>query len=385
MSIPSSSDEVATTARSRPDLSASSIIARRSLDTEPWCAIARSVGAPRVTSDGTMICAGGRAGGSGSEPGATSSAWISLRRAVSRSARRRELTNTIVERCAVTRSTTCRSTCGQMEPCPGVPGGAVPPGPPAAAELRSVMSSTGTRTVRSNRLSEPGATIVTGRSPARKRATSAWGRTVADSPTRCAGVSSSSSSRSRLSARCAPRLVPATAWISSMITVSTPARVSRAAEVSSRNSDSGVVTSTCGGRARCRRRSSGGVSPVRIPTVTSAASTPSAAASRVIPASGARRLRSTSTASALSGEMYNTRVPGATGCSAAPPSSSRSNAARNAESVFPDPVGATTSVCAPPASAPQAPSCAGVGVPNAPRNHETVAGWNRSSAWDMNS
>ena len=88
-----------------------------------------------------------------------------------------------------------------------------------------------------------------------------------------------------------------------MITVSTPARVSRAAEVSSRNRDSGVVTSTCGGLARWRRRSSGGVSPVRIPTVTSAASVPRAAASRAIPARGARRLRSTSTASALSGEM----------------------------------------------------------------------------------
>ena len=116
MSIPSSSDDVATTALSRPDLSASSIIARRSLDTEPWCAIARSGGAPRETSEGTINCAGGRAGGAGSDPGSVSSAYISLRRAVSRSASLRELTNTIVERCAVTRSTTCRSTCGQIEP-----------------------------------------------------------------------------------------------------------------------------------------------------------------------------------------------------------------------------------------------------------------------------
>ncbi len=35
MSMPSSSDDVATTARSRPDLSASSMSARRSLDTDP--------------------------------------------------------------------------------------------------------------------------------------------------------------------------------------------------------------------------------------------------------------------------------------------------------------------------------------------------------------
>ena len=383
MSMPSSSDEVATTARSRPDLRASSIIARRSLDTDPWCAIARSAGAPRVTSDGTMTCAGGRDGGSGSAPGSVSSAWISLSRAVSRSARRRELTNTIVERCAVTRSTTCRSTCGQIDPWPAVPAGAVTPG---AVAVRSVMSSTGTRTVRSKRLSEPGATTATGRSPARNRATSCGGRTVADNPTRWAGASSSASRRSRLSARCAPRLVPATAWISSTITVSTPVRVSLAAEVSSRNSDSGVVTSTCGGRARCRRRSSGGVSPVRMPTVTGADRTPSAAASRAIPASGARRLRSTSTASALRGEMYSTRVPAPAGRSPDPaPSSSRSSAARNADSVFPEPVGATTSVSPPPANAPQAPSWAGVGRPNAPRNHDAVAGWKRSSASDMNS
>ena len=74
MSMPSSSEEVATTARSRPDLSASSMIARRSLDTDPWWAMASSGGAPRETSDGTMSCAGGRAGGSGSEPGSVSSA-----------------------------------------------------------------------------------------------------------------------------------------------------------------------------------------------------------------------------------------------------------------------------------------------------------------------
>jgi hypothetical protein len=48
--------------------------------------------------------------------------------------------------------------------------------------------------------------------------------------------------RSRLSARWAPRLVGASAWISSMITVCTERRVSRALEPSSRKQDSGVVT-----------------------------------------------------------------------------------------------------------------------------------------------
>ena len=40
MSMPSSRLEVATTAGSRPDFSASSTIARCSRDTEPWCAAA---------------------------------------------------------------------------------------------------------------------------------------------------------------------------------------------------------------------------------------------------------------------------------------------------------------------------------------------------------
>ena len=52
-------------------------------------------------------------------------------------------------------------------------------------------------------------------------------------------AASSASSRSSDSARCAPRLVPATACTSSRITVRTPRNDSRAAEVSSRNSDSG--------------------------------------------------------------------------------------------------------------------------------------------------
>ena len=40
MSMPSSRLDVATTAGSRPDLSASSTIARCSRETEPWCAAA---------------------------------------------------------------------------------------------------------------------------------------------------------------------------------------------------------------------------------------------------------------------------------------------------------------------------------------------------------
>ena len=86
------------------------------------------------------------------------------------------------------------------------------------------MSAIGTTTWRSHSLVDGGCTTVTGRPPARNRATSSTGRTVADSPTRWAGRSSRASSRSRLSARCAPRLVPATACTSSRMTVSTPAQ-----------------------------------------------------------------------------------------------------------------------------------------------------------------
>ena len=53
------------------------------------------------------------------------------------------------------------------------------------------------------------------------------GRCVAESPTRCGALSHSASSRSSVSARCAPRLSRATAWISSTMTVSTVRSSSR--------------------------------------------------------------------------------------------------------------------------------------------------------------
>ena len=79
----------------------------------------------------------------------------------------------------------------------------------------------------------PASTIVhLRRGPTRKRPTSSSGFWVALSPMRWSlGASVSSSSRSRVSARCAPRLVAATAWISSTITASAPVSISRACEV----------------------------------------------------------------------------------------------------------------------------------------------------------
>ena len=97
-------------------------------------------------------------------------------------------------------------------------------------------------------------------------------------------------------------MLPASTWTSSMITVRTERSTSRAEEVSIRKSDSGVVMRMSGGRLTMLRRSAGLVSPERTPTVTLGGVWPTRSAVWVIPVSGARRLRSTSTASALSGE-----------------------------------------------------------------------------------
>ena len=116
------------------------------------------------------------------------------------------------------------------------------------------MSSIGMTTSTSSCLRMPASTICTGRlrpgsaQPPRNSATSSSGRCVAESPIRWGGESVISSSRSNESIRWAPRLVVAIAWISSMITVSTPASVSRADDVSIRYSDSGVVIRRSGGR-----------------------------------------------------------------------------------------------------------------------------------------
>ncbi len=267
------------------------------------------------------------------------------------------------------------------------------------------MSSTGTDTVRSQFFRDGGATISTGAEPARNWATSSRGSTVAESPIRWAGLGSSASSRSRETARCAPRLVPATAWTSSTMMVSTSVRVSRALEVSIRNNDSGVVMRMSGGLLNRERRSAAVVSPDLTPTVISGAGSPSRLAVWVIPIRGERRLRSTSTPRAFSGEMYRTRVlrlggrgrlplactltgaltvsltdpstgtasrPGNSGSGAGSSTISRSRAHRNAASVLPEPVGATTSACEPDEMAFQAPVWAGVGSEKAPRNQSRV-------------
>ena len=96
-----------------------------------------------------------------------------------------------------------------------------------------------------------------------------------------------------------------------------------------------------------------------------------------MPVSGVLRLRSTSTASAFSGDTYSTRVPAVAGLGS--DEASRSMAHRNAASVLPDPVGAMTSVLSPSAMADHASACAAVGAAKVPVNHSRVSALKRPS------
>ena len=105
----------------------------------------------------------------------------------------------------------------------------------------------------------------------------------------------SASSRSRDSARCAPRLLPATAWISSTMTVCVRANAFRPDSLVSRMwSDSGVVTRMCGGCRAIAWRAAAGVSPVRTIARIATGGSPSRSAHSAIPRRGASRLRSMS-------------------------------------------------------------------------------------------
>ena len=86
------------------------------------------------------------------------------------------------------------------------------------------------------------------------------------------------------------------------MTVSTVASRARAFDVRSKNNDSGVVIRMSAASRRKRARSLAGVSPVRMAMAGMVTETPCDCAIFTTPARGARRLRSTSTASAFSGE-----------------------------------------------------------------------------------
>ena len=95
------------------------------------------------------------------------------------------------------------------------------------------------------------------------------------------------------------------------------------------------------------------VSPVRTAARISGAQEPSFSISAETPASGCSRLRWMSFDSAFSGDTYTTRVTSRRRPSA-PSRASESMAARNAASVFPEPVGAAINACWPLAIAGQA-------------------------------
>ena len=104
--------------------------------------------------------------------------------------------------------------------------------------------------------------------------------------------------------------MPATAWISSTMTVLTLRSMARLrSAVTMRNSDSGVVMRKSGGRFSMAARSAAAVSPVRTATRMSGASRPMAAAIAAISVSGASRFCWMSTASAFSGDTYTTDGP----------------------------------------------------------------------------
>ena len=194
---------------------------------------------------------------------------------------------------------------------------------------------------------------------------------------RTGGRSHRASSRSSVSIRCAPRLLPATACSSSTITLLTDLSMSRpASEVSRMYSDSGVVTRMCGGVRRMRSRSAVGVSPVRTASRMPGSGSPIASRPARMPASGSCRFLRMSLDSAFSGEMYRTwtwsaRLP------CAKRSTTRSLMAdRKAARVLPEPVGAAISACRCCAVTGQARLWTSVGWPKRECSQPDTAGWN---------
>ena len=209
-----------------------------------------------------------------------------------------------------------------------------------------------------------GATTAAFSGQARASAVKESGVMVADSPTRCTRRPQRASSRAREKKRCAPRLVLNRACSSSMMTERTvESRRRPPLELSSRNSDSGVVISRWGGWRSMRCLSAAGVSPVR--TATRSSGPP-------MPSKGRLRFSRMSLPRALRGEMYSS-------CSA---SASSPRAAwalrwsintRKAARVLPVPVGALIRVCSPARMWGQPWAWASVGSPRACSNQAAVA------------
>ena len=105
----------------------------------------------------------------------------------------------------------------------------------------------------------------------RSRSAAGW-RT---GPPAAPAPSATCASRSRVRARCEPRLFPATAWISSTMTVRALRSIDRLrSAVTSRYSDSGVVIRMSGGCLSMAARSAAAVSPVLTATRIAGAAQP---------------------------------------------------------------------------------------------------------------
>ena len=262
MSMPSSSDAVATHTDASPSRSRRSDSNRRSRDSDPWCAATRS------------------------SPSRSDS------RCATRSTSRRVFTNTSVDRCCSANFAMASSACAHCS-CVAIGPSSLSGNSMARSIARRWPTST---MAQSGAPSAPPA-------PVRKRAISSMGRCVADRPTRVTACLELRQRRSTLMDRCEPRLLGATAWSSSRMSVRTPDSPRRPdSEVRRMKRDSGVVMRICGGRLALSARSFGGVSPVRTAARISAKGRPISRAVSAISASGSNRLWRTSLVSAFSGD-----------------------------------------------------------------------------------
>ena len=253
------------------------------------------------------------------------------------------------------------------------------------------MSSTGTTTCSSSALRTPASTIVTGRAgagpspgggaglagespsaqvtPPRRRAAAAW------QTGRCAAADSSASASRRSSerARCAPRFVPASAWISSTMTQRTLRSASRAADVRMQvqrlgRGDEDVRRPPAEGAPLLGR---GVARPHRHAHLARAVAQP-------LGRQGDAGQRRPQVALHVVDERLERRdvqdpQPAHAGRRGGSSTSSRSRHQRNAASVLPLPVGAQMSVCSPAAMAGQPRAWASVGPSNEASNHSRVA------------
>ncbi len=215
-----------------------------------------------------------------------------------------------------------------------------------ARELRARDRARGDGRCRRWRTSE--AAVRRRRRPGNARPSSI-GFCVADRPMRCSGRRTSAASRSSDSARCAPRLLGATAWISSTITVRVVASIARPGlrakqdveRFRRRHEDvrRAPAHARALGAAACRRCAPRCGSRHRAsPLARSASRMPASGASRFLLDVVRQRLQRRDVDDLRLVRQRRRRAPGAPDASIA---------ARNAASVLPDPVGAAISMWRP--------------------------------------